>query len=229
MVKLKYVFLLFLFLSTFPALAVDISPSETDLCQETTYTISWENSLPPINLTVEIPEGFNYVSNSAEINYSSTKYNKEPNIVGNTLTWNFVDHVVINEVDLANDRIELFNPTREAVNLNGWSIETSQGSFAIRGYAVFDVNMNNSDEQVKLYDNGNLVNQTPSLNYQSGKTWQRYPNGKDTDNDDWLSRDSTLAIQMEEQVKLKLNSTSQLAAMRRVARELMPPFTIAIA
>ena len=217
MVKLKYVFLLFLFLSTLPALAVDISPSETDLCQETTYTISWENSLPPINLTVEIPEGFNYVSNTAEINYSGTKYNKEPSISGNALTWNFVDHVIINEVDLANNKIELFNPTRENVNLSGWSIETSQGSFDISGtisaggYAIFNVSMRNNNEQVKLYDNGNLVDQTPSLNYQSGKTWQRYPNGKDTDsNDDWQSRDSTLDYSNDgtNKVEVKFNLTT---------------------
>jgi len=126
--------------------------------------------------------------------------------------------VVINEVELnppCDDRyktclewVELYNPTDEAMNIGGWTLETTHGIIVTlmipmgsvidaHGYLVVSYSrwLDNNDEMVILRDSaGCEVDRTPVFSDTSNgsSSWQRYPNGVDTDSDtDWLPRPAT--------------------------------------
>lgn len=130
-------------------------------------------------------------------------------------------HVVINEFELnppGNDNylsveewVELYNPTPEAVDIGGWTISTAHGeTFTVPngtaieagGYYVFGSGsqwLNNEDESVTLRDTeGNEVDRTPAKSDAENDvgSWQRRPNGSDTDSDaDWVFTASTGGVQ----------------------------------
>jgi len=124
--------------------------------------------------------------------------------------------VVINEVELnppgedrGNEWIELYNPTSDAVDIGGWSLTTTHGrtvsvtipvgtTIPPNGYYVVSYKsqwLDDEDESVVLKDkNGNEIDRTPTLDdtFDDDRTWQRYPNGKDTDSlTDWKFKTST--------------------------------------
>ncbi|MEM2126975.1 MAG: PGF-pre-PGF domain-containing protein [Candidatus Bathyarchaeia archaeon] len=125
-------------------------------------------------------------------------------------------HVLINEVELnppgvdeGFEWVELYNPTSEEVDIGGWTLSTTHGVTVtvrvpegrkIPGYGYYVVGyggqwLDNEDELVILRDAfGWEVDRTPLLrdDYNDGRSWQRYPNGVDTDSvDDWSFREST--------------------------------------
>jgi hypothetical protein len=126
-------------------------------------------------------------------------------------------HIVINELeqnpagtDAGNEWVELYNPTTSTVNIGGWTVSTTSGvnvtltippgtSFIAKGYYVVTYGsqwLDNENESVILRDaSGNEVDRTPLLSdtYNDGRSWQRYPNGLDTDTiSDWSFRFSTM-------------------------------------
>lgn len=126
-------------------------------------------------------------------------------------------HIVINEIeqnpygtDAGNEWVELYNPTTSDVNLDGWKLSTTHGitvtvtlcgTIPANGYFVYTHTeqwLDNEDESVTLRDPSlNEIDRTPYLTepYRIDNgyySWQRYPNGKDTDSDsDWEFRAST--------------------------------------
>jgi len=128
--------------------------------------------------------------------------------------------IVINEVELnppGNDNylsveewVELYNPTSKDIDVGGWSLSTTHGKRTVTitipggtvikagGYLVISRGsqwLDNEDESIILRDSGgNIVDQTPLLSdtYNDGRTWQRYPNGRDTNSlSDWVFKLST--------------------------------------
>lgn len=123
-------------------------------------------------------------------------------------------HIVINEVELNppgrddnREWIELYNPTSSKVNIGGWVLTTKykrtytippdtfiepDSYFTITFPGFF---LSNTNEQVTLKDaSGREIDKTPIMNdiEDNAKTWQRYPNGVDTDsNMDWQFKTST--------------------------------------
>ena len=123
-------------------------------------------------------------------------------------------HIVINEIeqnpygiDEGNEWVELYNPTTSDVNLDGWKLSTTHGktvtvtlcgTIPANGYFVYTHTeqwLDNIGESVTLRDPSlNEVDRTPYVPDTNGTwySWQRYPNGKDTDsNSDWEFRAST--------------------------------------
>jgi hypothetical protein len=115
------------------------------------------------------------------------------------------DNIVINEIeqnpagtDAGNEYVELFNPTVNSVDISGWTVSTTAGTtvtLTISSETIIQPNgyylvtyasqwLDNSGESV-IFKNfsGNEVDRTPSLSDGSddGRSWQRYPNGQDTD------------------------------------------------
>ena len=105
--------------------------------------------------------------------------------------------------DSGNEWVELYNPNSVAVNLNGWNL-TNNGSNkysltqTINPYSYLVIQFSsqwlvNSNEFVIL--NGNSeVDRTPTKNdlADSSKSWQRIPNGVDTNSDgDWQFLENT--------------------------------------
>ena len=123
-------------------------------------------------------------------------------------------HIVINEIeqnpygtDAGNEWVELYNPTTSDVNLDGWKLSTMHGktvtvtlcgTIPANGYFVYTHTeqwLDNEIESVILRDPSlNGIDRTPYVPDIIGTryTWQRYPNGNDTDSDsDWEFRAST--------------------------------------
>ena len=134
-------------------------------------------------------------------------------------------HVVINEFDqnpLGDDRgsefVELFNPTSQPVNIGGWIIYTTHGD--IESYEVPagtlvaaggfwqvtfpDQFIDNEDDSLVLLNAlGQPVDETPRLSdgFNDDRSWQRFPDGKDTDSPaDWVlaSPSTKLAVNVPE-------------------------------
>ena len=124
-------------------------------------------------------------------------------------------HIVINEIeqnpsgiDAGNEWVELYNPTTSDVNLDGWKLSTTHGvtvtvtlygTIPANGYFVYTHTtqwLDNEVESVILRDSSwNEIDRTPYLTDTSNSyySWQRYPNGEDTDSDsDWEFRASTI-------------------------------------
>ncbi|MEA1864004.1 MAG: NosD domain-containing protein, partial [Euryarchaeota archaeon] len=123
-------------------------------------------------------------------------------------------HIVINEIeqnpagfDDGHEWVELYNPTTSDVNLDGWKLSTMHGktvtvtlheTIPAKGYFVYTHAkqwLDNEDESVTLRDPQlNEIDRTPYLaepyRVDNGYySWQRYPNGNDTDSDsDWMFR-----------------------------------------
>ncbi|MGC9435722.1 MAG: PKD domain-containing protein, partial [Methanomicrobiales archaeon] len=126
-------------------------------------------------------------------------------------------HVVINEVeynpagtDSGNEWVELYNPAGMEVDLSGWELRATGGAsgsyiissdttLAASGYLVIEFTpgqfLNNRNESVVLEDASDVeIDRTPILNDgdNDGQTWQRVPNGKDTDSqEDWAFQTGT--------------------------------------
>ncbi|MEM3516728.1 MAG: lamin tail domain-containing protein, partial [Candidatus Bathyarchaeia archaeon] len=123
-------------------------------------------------------------------------------------------HIVINEVELNppgrddnREWIEIYNPTPNKVNIGGWSLITKyRRSYTIPantfiepdGYYVVSLPgffLMNTNEQIVLKDAlGVEIDRTPLItdNNDDDRTWQRYPNGVDTDtNIDWQFKVNT--------------------------------------
>jgi hypothetical protein len=125
-------------------------------------------------------------------------------------------HIIVNEVeqnpsgtDAGYEWIELYNPTSNIVDISGWTASTTAGVIVTLripsgtriptgGYYVVTYSsqwLDNEGESVILRDSsGNEVDRTPSLSdtYNDDRSWQRYPNGRDTDSvSDWSFRWST--------------------------------------
>jgi hypothetical protein len=126
-----------------------------------------------------------------------------------TIVVNNTPNVVINEFDSNpadppdNEWFELYNPTANATNLNGWTISDSGGSsdtfpnivIPAGGYIVIDegfigfgLTLNDANENLTLRDaNGLLIDTTPTKDDSNHSLcWDRIPNGVDTENiADW--------------------------------------------
>ncbi|MBS7656060.1 lamin tail domain-containing protein [Candidatus Bathyarchaeota archaeon] len=123
-------------------------------------------------------------------------------------------HIVINEVELNppgrddnREWIELYNPTSSKVNIGGWILTTKyKRTYTIPSDTFIEADsyfiitlpgffLANTNEQVILKDASKReIDKTPIMNdvEDSAKTWQRYPNGVDTDsNMDWQFKAST--------------------------------------
>ncbi|MEM3365378.1 MAG: CFI-box-CTERM domain-containing protein [Candidatus Methanomethyliaceae archaeon] len=127
--------------------------------------------------------------------------------------------IVINEVELnpagvdeGKEWVELYNPSQNAVDLSYWTLSTTAGDTVTitippgtilnsGGYYLYTHStqwLDNENECLILRDaSGKEVDRTPFLSdtYNDGRSWQRYPNGKDTDSaDDWIFRSSTMGL-----------------------------------
>jgi hypothetical protein len=118
---------------------------------------------------------------------------KSPGVSGQT------GHVVINEVehnppgeDVGNEWVELYNPTKEVVVLDGWTLSTTSGRpvkltlsgiVPTGGYLVITYGarwLADENEQVVLKDSGGIeVDSSPSQldPDDDDRCWARYPNG----------------------------------------------------
>ncbi|MFQ6092385.1 MAG: lamin tail domain-containing protein [bacterium] len=187
-----------------------------------TLTIASTGSDPmeDIEATVTVPTGYDYVSGSTVITFPGGSSNDEPTTGDDTLYWDLgsvlasaVDHVVVNEFepnpynnDTGREWAELYNPTAGTVDISSWTMETPTQTVTIPfgttvgsgGYYVYtyaglwlpDVN-----SYVILRDStGTEIDRTltASDGDNSGLSWQRVPNGGDTDSDgDWQFQSST--------------------------------------
>jgi hypothetical protein len=130
-----------------------------------------------------------------------------------------VTHIVINEVELnppGKDEgfqwIELYNPTNNEIDISGWTISTThyekvtitipQG-IKLSNNTYFLVSyeslwLQDRDESIILRDAlGEEIDRTPLLTdtFDDSRTWQRYPNGQDTDSaKDWSFRLNTKGL-----------------------------------
>lgn len=123
-------------------------------------------------------------------------------------------HIVINEFELnppGRDNnlewIELYNPTQDEINLGGWTITTRYRRtytfppdtfIGPNEYLVVTFRglfFNNRYEQAILKDDGGIeVDRTPMKSDMDddSSTWQRYPNGVDTESEaDWQFKPAT--------------------------------------
>jgi len=127
-------------------------------------------------------------------------------------------HIVINEVELnspEDDRllttmewVELYNPTPNDVDISGWHLRTTGGdteTFIVPSDTIIPANgyficersrwLDNNDESLILYDSSwDEVDRSPvrSDNDNDDNSWQRYPNGIDTNtSSDWTFKSST--------------------------------------
>ena len=128
-------------------------------------------------------------------------------------------NILINEMeqnpagtDAGSEWVELYNPTSNTVDIGDWTLSTTAGtavsltipsgtSIEAGGYRVYTHSsqwLDNEDESVILRDaTGNEVDRTPILSdtYNDGRSWQRYPNGEDTNStSDWSFRSSTMGV-----------------------------------
>ncbi|MCW3129272.1 MAG: phospholipase D-like domain-containing protein [Methanophagales archaeon] len=149
--------------------------------------------------------GANTIDNTSDSNTSLITFQSQD-----------VDHVVINEfeqnppgVDAGNEWVELYNPTSNEVNISGWVLSsqyrggkdiTIPGGTVIhpKGYWIYTHDkgwLRNENELIILKDSeGKEIDQTPLLRdtKNDSRSWQRYPNGIDTDSDsDWKFQAST--------------------------------------
>jgi hypothetical protein len=177
------------------------------------YSISnptyWNRAGESLNLAV------NAVSDVLHTLYINSNVQPTPT-PSSTPTAIGTDHIVINEVeqnppgtDAGNEYVELYNPTVNSVDISGWIVSTTAGdnvALAISSGTIIQHNgyylmisssqwIDNSGESVILRNfGGNEVDRTPSLADadNDGWSWQRYPNGQDTDSSaDWAFRSST--------------------------------------
>ena len=127
-------------------------------------------------------------------------------------------HVVINEVEFnppGDDGawIELYNPTSHDINMDGWTLSSApyirEGMLIEQGILIFRTisakdyiifkwgrssNVNKSVILILQDRSGNETDRTPLLrdNKNDDRSWQRCPNGIDTDsNSDWKFQSST--------------------------------------
>ena len=129
------------------------------------------------------------------------------------------EHIVINEVESnppGNDNygnveewVELYNPTTSSTDISNWKLSTTHGetvtitipqgtTIPANGYYVYGRGsqwLDNDDESVVLNNSEDAeIDRTPvkSDNDNNSWSWQRYPNGLDTDSaSDWTFQSST--------------------------------------
>lgn len=127
--------------------------------------------------------------------------------------------VVINEIEAnppGNDNygsvyewVELYNPSGYSVNIGGWTLSTTAGvtvTLSIPQGTILNPSqfiivergtqwLDNEGEQVILKDSqGSIKDSSPVFSDTSNdsSSWQRYPNGRDTDSsNDWIYKSST--------------------------------------
>ncbi len=127
-----------------------------------------------------------------------------------------IGYVVINEVeanpagaDEGNEWVELYNPSGYAVDIGGWMLSTTHGTTVTQTISegtVIDTGqhltfsyqgqwIDNEEERVLLVDSSfDEVDATPYQYdaYNDDRTWQRYPDGYDSDSmSDWVYKMST--------------------------------------
>lgn len=114
--------------------------------------------------------------------------------------------------DAGNEWVELFNPTNQAVNVSGWVLiptrnrthnATLQAGSIIAplGYLIVQAPfqwLDNEWEIIVLKDAaGNTIDTTRNATdtYNDDRSWQRFPNGQDTNNDaDWAFQPATEGV-----------------------------------
>ncbi len=115
--------------------------------------------------------------------------------------------------DSGNEWIELYNPNNESVNISGWKIYdglttpsliyTIPASITInsKGFYVVQLTstkLNNDNEFIILKDSfDRQIDQTPTKADEANddRTWQRVPNGIDTNSDgDWIFKPATKGV-----------------------------------
>jgi beta-lactamase superfamily II metal-dependent hydrolase len=128
------------------------------------------------------------------------------------------DNIVINEfeqnpegTDYGNEWVELYNPTATSIDVSGWTVSTTAGDIVTRtissgttiqsnGYYLVTHSsqwLDNEGESIVLRNAGSSeIDRTPSSSdtYNDDRSWQRYPNGQDTDlGADWTFLSDTKA------------------------------------
>ena len=177
----------------------------------TPYTITdVEPSYHTIKLTLE---GYSDWSKSVNVKEGETSYVNA--ILTIPQTW-----IVINEDELnppeddmlstTMERVELYNPTSNDINLGDWTLSSTQsyggktfkisGTITIKanGYYAFGrsrwLHNTKGESAILRDDDGTERDRTPRKNddEDNNDSWQRYPNGKDTNSDsDWVFQSST--------------------------------------
>ena len=164
----------------------------------------------------------NYVAEAVNAVWSTVAVTTTTTFQQTTTPSSIGGHVVINEVELnppgsdaGNEWVELYNPTNTVVDLTGWAIRNraaeNQVSVPVppemmgpKGYCIVTHPtqwLDNQNETLTLLDkDGHEIDQTPWLNdtkygNQENYSWQRYPNGQDTDTDsDWVFQIGTMNV-----------------------------------
>jgi len=129
-----------------------------------------------------------------------------------------VDKIVINEFEsdsgVGSEWVELYNPNGDLVDLNGWRIDSETFGtiytfttevLAGHEFLVVDVNniFNSGDKLSLVSSSDSVIDETPVLidSFFDSKTWQRVPNGFDSDSiSDWKFQEATKGIDNEEDV-----------------------------
>ncbi len=88
-----------------------------------------------------------------------------------------------NGIDKGNEWVKLYNPNNSDISLKGWRLESSNHSILLndtikaKGYIIIKYDklwLNNDKEYLRLYNNNNLIHETPELSDESNNdyTWQ---------------------------------------------------------
>jgi hypothetical protein len=175
----------------------------------------WNNPLFKDRCGESLNLAVNYLADVIHTLYNSQTNNDGVNDNGGG------NHVVINEIELnpsGNDNslsveewVELYNPSKNSKDIGGWTLSTTHGTtvtitipqgvtMGAKEYYVYKRGsqwLDNSDESVVLRDSEVIeVDRSPQISDgdNDGKSWQRYPNGLETDSiSDWSFRSSTKA------------------------------------
>ena len=124
-----------------------------------------------------------------------------------------INEVELNPVDETQEFVELYNPSNNSIILTGWRIVDSRGRIDLishgsinpHSYFVFSETLSSLDfknnDGVQLLDSGgNLIDETGFLDDEGNNdnTWQRMPNGIDTDSStDWKLQKATEGLSNE--------------------------------
>ena len=173
---------------------------------------NWSNPVFKNRAGQSLNLAINYLTEVLHMLYSDATQQSS-----NTTQQSATSRILINEVeqnptgtDAGNEWVELYNPTSNTVDIGSWTLSTTAGvtvtltipsgtTISAGGYSVITYGsqwLDNEDESIILGDaDGNEIDRTPILSdtYNDERSWQRYPDGQDTNStNDWSFRTSTM-------------------------------------
>jgi len=174
-------------------------------------TNDWNSAVFTARAYQSINLAVNYVAEAVHVVWSTAAVTTTTTHQQTTTTSSITGHVVINEFDqnpptdqrsVFDEWAELFNPTGQAINVTGWKVSANHTGFVYTIPPVTTIGpgdyliiqpgqlwLHDEWEIIVLKDStGNVIDTTRNATdtQNNDRSWQRFPNGQDTDNDaDW--------------------------------------------